>query len=161
MRESYSVFKELGANSPEEVSLDKVKPDRIELDKIVMDEILGLSEEEQLEVYRAVIKLVKDRIERAKSVEKIKKVSGADPEALAEGILKEIDTSKLKKFPDDYISDYEYEIKKVPEGQPKLDSDLIGFFVKVEDKRIRSCLLSEWLLLLISCMLIYAFPCMF
>ncbi len=50
-----SVFEEIGANSPEEVSLDKVKPDRRELDKIVMGEILGLTEEEQLEVYTAVI----------------------------------------------------------------------------------------------------------
>jgi hypothetical protein len=137
-----SVFEEIGADSPEEVSLDKVKPDRRELDKIVMGEILGLTEEEQLEVYKAVIKLVKDRIERAKSVEKRKKVSGADPEALAEGILREIDTSELKRFPDDYISTYEYEIKEVPEGQPELGSDLRGFFVKVDGERI-SCTSSE------------------
>jgi len=107
-----------------------------------MGEILGLTEEEQLEVYKAVIKLVKDRIERAKSVEKRKKVSGADPEALAEGILREIDTSELKRFPDDYISTYEYEIKEVPEGQPELGSDLRGFFVKVDGERI-SCTSSE------------------
>ena len=137
-----TVFEEIGANSPEEVSFDKVKPDRRELDKIVMGEILGLTEEEQLEVYKSVIKLVKDRIERARNVEKRKKVDGADPEALAEGILREIDTSKLKKFPDDYLDDVEYEVKKVPEGEPKLGSDLKGFFVKVEDKRV-NCSSSE------------------
>ena len=137
-----SVFEEIGADSPEEVSLDKVKLDRRELDKIVMGEILGLTEEEQLEVYKAVIKLVKDRIERAKSVKKRKKVSSVDPEALAEGILREVDRSKLKKFPDAYLRDYEYEIRKVPEGQPKLGSDLRGFFVKIDDKRI-NCNSSE------------------
>jgi len=137
-----SVFEEIGANSPEEVSLDKVRPDRRELDKIVMGEILGLTEEEQLEVYKAVIQLVKERIERAKSVEKTKKAKGADPEALAEGILREIDTSKLKKFPDEYISDYEYEIRKVPEGLPEIGSDLKGFFVKIDEKRI-SCSSSD------------------
>jgi len=137
-----SVFEEIGANSPEEVSLDKVKPDRRELDKIIIGEILGLTEKEQLQVYKAIIKLVKDRIEKAKSVEKRKKVSGADPETLAEGILREINTSELKKFPDDYISHHEYETRKVPEGQPELGSDLRGFFVKVDDKRI-SCNSSE------------------
>ena len=69
-----SVFEELGASSPEEVSLDKVKPDRRELDKIIMGEILGLTDEEQLEVYRAVVDLVKSRIEKAKSVGKNNKI---------------------------------------------------------------------------------------
>lgn len=67
-RPIYSVFEEIGTNFPKRVSLDKVKPDRRELDKIVMEKILGLSEEEQLEVYRAVIDLVKTRIEKAQSV---------------------------------------------------------------------------------------------
>ncbi len=142
-RQIDTVFAEIGANSPEEVSLDKVKPDRRELDKIVMGEILGLSEKEQLEVYKAVIKLVKDRIERAKSVEKRKKVSSADPEALAEGILREINVSELKKFPNDYIGDYECETMEVPEGQPELGSDLGGFFVKVDDERISCSSLEE------------------
>jgi chorismate mutase len=137
-----SVFEELGANFPEEISFDKIKPNRRNLDNIIMGEILGLTKEEQLEVYKAVIQLVKERIEKAKSVEKIKKAKGADPEALAEGILREIDTSKLKRFPDEYISDYEYEIRKVPEGFPEIGSDLKGFFVKIDEKRI-SCSSSE------------------
>jgi hypothetical protein len=146
-REISSIFEEIGANSLEEVSLDKVKPDRRELDKIVMGEILGLTEEEQLEVYKAVIQLVKERIERAKSVEKTKKAKGADPEALAEGILREIDISKLKKFPDEYINDYEYEIRKVPKGHPEIGSDLKGFFVKIDEKRIScsSCEEAQWI----------------
>ena len=71
--EIVTVFSELGADSPAEVSLDKVKPDRRELDKIIMGEILGLTDEEQLEVYRAVIDLVKSRLEKAKSFGKRKK----------------------------------------------------------------------------------------
>ena len=67
-REVRSIFDEFGASSPEEASLDKIKPDRRELDKIIMGEILGLSDEEQLEVYRAVVDLVKSRIGRAKSI---------------------------------------------------------------------------------------------
>jgi len=51
---------------PEEVSFDRIMPDRRELDKIVF-ETLGLTEEEQLEVYRAVLELVKNRLLKAKS----------------------------------------------------------------------------------------------
>jgi hypothetical protein len=114
-----TVFEELGANSPEEVSLDKVKPDRRELDKIIMGEILGLTEKEQLEVYKAVIHLVKERIERAKSVEKEKqKRKKISEEAYAEKIISEIDVSKLKKFPDDYLPS-QIEIEKKYNCQKK------------------------------------------
>jgi adenine-specific DNA-methyltransferase len=51
---------------PEEVSFDRIMPDRRELDKIIF-EVLGLTEEEQLEVYRAVLELVKNRLLKAKS----------------------------------------------------------------------------------------------
>ena len=65
-----SIFKELGTNETEEVSLDKINPARRELDKIIMGDILGLTDDEQLEVYRAVVDLVKSRIEKARSVDK-------------------------------------------------------------------------------------------
>ncbi|MBU2577430.1 N-6 DNA methylase, partial [Patescibacteria group bacterium] len=78
-REIGTIFEELGAKSIAEVSPNKIKPDRRELDEIIMGEILGLSEEEQVEVYRAVIDLVKSRIEKAKSVDSRKKTkSGID-----------------------------------------------------------------------------------
>ena len=131
-----SIFEEIGANSPEEVFLDKIKPDRRELDKIVMGEILGLTEEEQLEVYRAVVDLVKSRLEKAGSVPKQAKRKGVDIGALAEGILREIDTSELKKFPGDYIGDEECREIEVPKGKPEVGSDLHGFFVKIGDARI-------------------------
>jgi len=82
-REQRTVFEELGFPKckdknckhpehpyeyvkPEEVSFDRIMPDRRELDKIVF-EALGLTEEEQLEVYRAVLELVKNRLLKAKS----------------------------------------------------------------------------------------------
>lgn len=49
------------------MSLDKVLSDCRELDKIVF-EALGLTEEEQLEVCKAVVELIKDRLVKAKSV---------------------------------------------------------------------------------------------
>lgn len=68
-RQIGTIFDELGASSPESVTLETVKPDRRELDRIIMGDILGLTEDEQLEVYRAVIDLVKSRIARAKSLD--------------------------------------------------------------------------------------------
>ncbi|MDZ7261701.1 MAG: N-6 DNA methylase [candidate division KSB1 bacterium] len=86
-----NTLKELGASLPQEVSLDKIKPDRRELDKIIMGEILGLTEEEQLEVYRAVVDLVKSRIEKAKSFEKKKKLyGGGDVENLKNAIISRV-----------------------------------------------------------------------
>ncbi len=138
-----TVFEEIGANSPEDVSLDKVKPDRRELDKIVMGEILGLTEEEQLEVYRAVIDLVKSRIERAKSVRK-KKKEGVDVEEVAKNIVERIQKLNLvKKFPDDYIDvtqidEIEEEIKVKKKGKVTLTSELTGYNVKISEEEVYS-----------------------
>ncbi len=83
-REIKSVFEELGFSlchkrgcthpehpyelvNPSGISLDKVMPDRRELDRVVF-EALGLTEEEQIEVYRAVVELVKNRLVKARSV---------------------------------------------------------------------------------------------
>ncbi|MCX7925039.1 MAG: hypothetical protein N2554_04425 [Fimbriimonadales bacterium] len=75
-REVKSIFEELGLPKPnkdysnirpEDVSLEKVLPDRRALDQVVF-EVLGLSEAEQLEVYRAVVELVKSRLVKAQSV---------------------------------------------------------------------------------------------
>jgi methylase of polypeptide subunit release factors len=133
-----SVFEEFGANAPEEISLDKIKPDRRELDKILMEEILGLTEKEQLEVYRAVIDLVKARIERAKTVARRKKKKDVDIEALANGIVDRLST-KIEKFPDAYLTGYKglwsKEIK-IPKGQPTFGSDINGFYVQVEGKEV-------------------------
>jgi type I restriction-modification system DNA methylase subunit len=94
-----SIFDEFGASYPEEVSLDKVKPDRRELDKIIMGDILGLTDEEQLEVYRAVVDLVKSRIGKAKSMGKKKKTKeGIDIELLVKSVLSRIGEETLGKF---------------------------------------------------------------
>ncbi len=55
---------------PEALTLEQVRqasPDRFELDSVIFD-ILGLTKEERLEVYRAVAQLVKERLVKAKSV---------------------------------------------------------------------------------------------
>lgn len=74
-REIKSIFEELGLPkpnrglsniNPDDVSLDKVMSDRRALDKVIF-EALGLTEEEQLEVYKAVVELVKARLVKAKT----------------------------------------------------------------------------------------------
>jgi hypothetical protein len=87
-REILPIWDELGVYAPEEVSLDKVKSDRRKLDKIIMGDILGLTEEEQLEVYKAVVDLVKSRIEKAKSV---KKKNNIQKEEIQEIVIKIVD----------------------------------------------------------------------
>ena len=55
---------------PEALTLEQVQrasPDRFELDAVVFD-VLGLNQQERLEVYRAVVQLVKDRLVRARNV---------------------------------------------------------------------------------------------
>ncbi|MDI6884758.1 MAG: hypothetical protein QMD22_00115 [archaeon] len=50
--------------------IEKIKSDRRSLDKFLMGEILGLTEEEQKDFYRAVCELVKQRLEKERSVKK-------------------------------------------------------------------------------------------
>lgn len=126
-----SVFSELGASSPEEVSLDKVKPDRRELDKIVMGEILGLTDEEQLEVYRAVVDLVKSRIEKAKSFGKRRKTKeGIDIDLLVKTVMDKLGDNTLGKFYREKILTHKpLRTKNLPKvsSEVKLEQELFGW----------------------------------
>ena len=61
-----SLFNEIAA-TPDEVSLDNIKPERRAIDRIIMADILRLTDEEQLDVYRAVIDVIKSRPDKAAS----------------------------------------------------------------------------------------------
>ena len=126
-----SVFHELGASSPEEVSLDKVRKNRRELDKIIMGEILGLTDEEQFKVYRAVVDLVKSRIEKAKSFGKRKKTKGGiDIDALVKIIMDKIGDETLGKFyKEKILSQKQLYAKKLPRPSDKIlvEQDLYGW----------------------------------
>jgi hypothetical protein len=146
-REIASVFDEVGANSPKEVSLDKVKPDRRELDKIVLGEILGLTEEEQLEVYRAIIDLVNSRFERAKSVQKRKKVGELDVDELVNSVLRDVERLhgvEAKRFPEDYIGECPHKVVEVPKGS-KVEAglDIEGPYVQIDKEKIRCASIYE------------------
>jgi len=63
------IFEELGINPVKPIREQEPKPlaDRAELDKIIFDE-LGLTKEERKEVYWSVCELVKQRLEKARSL---------------------------------------------------------------------------------------------
>jgi very-short-patch-repair endonuclease len=69
MRETLNIYAELGINPSLPIREQKPNPlpDRKSLDDIVFD-ILGLTEDERNEVYWAVCELVKNRLEKARSV---------------------------------------------------------------------------------------------
>jgi type I restriction-modification system DNA methylase subunit len=129
-REIGSIFEEIGAVQPSEVSLDKVKPDRRELDQIIMGNILGLTDEEQLEVYRAVIDLVKSRIEKAKSISKKNKTKeGIDIDALTKTVMDKVGPETLGKFYKEKILSQKTYTKKLPKkGKDiKIDQTLMSW----------------------------------
>jgi len=68
-RDLKSIFEELGMNPARPIREQKPNPlpDRKALDDIVFN-ILGLTEDERTEVYWAVCDLVKNRLEKARSV---------------------------------------------------------------------------------------------
>jgi type I restriction-modification system DNA methylase subunit len=68
-REVNSIFEEIGINPLKPIREQEPNPlpDRAELDNIIFDE-LGLTEEERKEVYWSVCELVKQRLEKARSV---------------------------------------------------------------------------------------------
>ncbi|MDH5364460.1 MAG: hypothetical protein OEW82_04755, partial [Dehalococcoidia bacterium] len=125
------IFAELGGSSPEEVSLDKVKPDRRELDRIIMGDILGLTEEEQLEVYRAVVDLVKSRIEKAKSFGKRRKTKeGIDIDLLVKTVMAKLGEETTGKFYREKILTHKpLHTKRLPKvsGEVKLEQELFGW----------------------------------
>jgi len=126
-----TVFSELGASCPEDVSLSKVKSDRRELDKIVMGEILGLTDEEQLEVYRAVVDLVKSRIEKARSFGKRQKIKeGIDIDLLVKTVMDKLGDDTLGRFYREKILPHKpLRTKRLPKvsGEVKLEQELFGW----------------------------------
>jgi len=102
------------------------------LDKIIMGEILGLTEEEQLEVYRAVIDLVKSRIEKAKSFGKRKKIEeGVDIDLFMKTIKDKIGDDTLGKLYREKVKKSKVPLRTVhlsaKTDKIRIDSEIFGF----------------------------------
>ncbi|TKJ32769.1 hypothetical protein CEE39_04855 [bacterium (candidate division B38) B3_B38] len=142
-RDVQPIFSELGACFPEEVSLDKVQPDRRELDNLIMGEILGLTDEEQLEVYQAVVDLVKSRIEKAKSFGKKRRTKeGLDIDAVVKIVMEKIGKETLGKFYREQILNQKpLSTKTLPKvsGEVRIEQELYGWRLYYSAKRYLKC----------------------
>lgn len=140
-RKINNVFEELGAKNPNEVSLSQIKSDRRKLDQLVMGEVLGLTEDEQLDVYRATIDLVKSRIEKARSVSAGRKTkSGIDTEAVINIVVQQIGDKNLKNwYKEKVLSQHNLGTKQLPEleGKPKIEKSLFDWQVEVDKKTVQ------------------------
>lgn len=136
-REIGSVFEELGAERPEDVTLDKVKPDRRALDKAVF-EILGLTEEEQLEVYKAVVDLVKSRIAKAKSVSRNNKTKKkySELDLLVKRTLDSFGGEDIIKNFFDGLGEYEMLILPRYKKEAKIEKTLTGWQLTDGNERV-------------------------
>jgi len=124
-----SILDEVGFSSAEVA--EDIKSERRELDKIIMGDILGLTEQEQLEVYKAVVDLVRSRIERAKSVKKKGKFKeGVDIDHISRVIMDKLGTGLYRKFYDEKVLSQE-KLKEVklfsPAKAPFIDNSLFGW----------------------------------
>ncbi|PIU82763.1 MAG: hypothetical protein COS68_07700 [Elusimicrobia bacterium CG06_land_8_20_14_3_00_38_11] len=124
------VFTEIGGGI-KEISLSKIKKELLELDKIIMGDILGLTDEEQLEVYRAVVDLVKSRIDKAKSFGKPKKtIGGIDIGLLVKTVMEKIGDNTLGKlYKEKVLSQKLLYTKKLPEKSDdiKIEKELFDW----------------------------------
>jgi len=135
-----SVFAELGASTPEEVSFENILPDRRELDKIIMGDILGLTDNEQLEIYRAVIDLVRSRLDKAKSLGDRKRTKeGINIELLVKTVMDKIGDGTLSKFYEANIGNQQLLTEKTLPGHSNeisIRQSLLGWRLYSGDKYI-------------------------
>ncbi|MFH1140961.1 MAG: hypothetical protein V1724_04700 [Chloroflexota bacterium] len=105
------------------------QPDRQALDSIILEALGFVDPEErarvQRELYEAVTDLVRSRLEKARSVDKVEGGKRLSPRAVAEELAKEFDRSLLRRFPQDFVpSGIEMETLALPEGEVEVGVDL-------------------------------------
>ena len=133
-----SVFEEIW-DGKREFSLGYVKSDRLELDRLILRS-LGVEDTDGflLSWYPFVVKVVRERLDKAKSLKTTNKGRRESLEKVAEEILKEVE---IKDFPRDYLTEDETngeiefpsstDIPGISKGR-----DLNGWFVSIgEEKR--------------------------
>ena len=133
-----SIFSEVGAKQPEGVSLDSIVSDRRALDRLVMGDILGLTDEEQLAVYQAVVDLVRTRLEKAKSVkgQRPRMKGGVNVDKFVQMVLGKVPVAQLSELYRQ-VQEGEHALVSLPifRTSPHLDKTLFGY--EVTDGRER------------------------
>ncbi len=66
--ENESIFKIIGTEDPDSVDFNNIKQEIREIDVLLFEHLLDLNEDQQLEIYKSIIDLVKTRLNKARSV---------------------------------------------------------------------------------------------
>jgi hypothetical protein len=139
-----SIFTEAGTRQAEDVTLDGIDAARRALDRLVMGDILGLTDEEQLEVYRAVVDLVQARLEKAKSVkaQRPRMKGGVNVDQFVQMVLDKVPVAQLAEFYQQ-VQAGEHTLVSLPvfRTSPRLDKTLFGY--ELTDDRQRLEVLNE------------------
>lgn len=94
-----NTLEELGNQKIENFDIKNINPDRRNLDNIILSEVFGLTENEQIEIYKAVIDLITNRTISSKSVEnKELTKDGINLSLLTKTIIDKIGGAKLGSF---------------------------------------------------------------
>ncbi len=132
-----SVFEELGFSEGELKGLEKVKPKRRFIDNLILGALLGLTDQEQLEVYRAIIDLVSSRLGRAKSLKNSTKTkNGLDINLMVQNVLSRLGEPNLATFIKDKITTIPCKTIDLPKyAEPIIvENTLFGWQIKVGKK---------------------------
>jgi hypothetical protein len=104
-----------------------------------MGDHLGLTDQEQLEVYKAIIDLVKSRLGRAKSLKNsTKSKNGLDVDLLAQNVLSRLGDPNPATFIKDKIATVPCKIIDLPKRAESIviENTLFGWQIKVGKKNV-------------------------
>jgi hypothetical protein len=137
---SESLFKEIG-NFPDSISLENIKPELRKLNRIVAQKIFHLNEDDELKIYRAVVDLVKSRLEKANSVVKKKKIQeGIDVDALVKVIMEKVGSDTLGVFFKSEIAQQKpLTNKTIPRftGDVRIVNELFDWYLYLGNKKVK------------------------
>jgi len=137
---SESLFKEIG-NFPDSISLEKIKPELRKLNRIVAQKIFHLNEDDELKIYRAVVDLVKSRLEKANSVDKKKKIQeGIDVDALVTVIMEKVGSDTLGAFfKSEIVQQKPLTNKTIPRftGDVRIVQELFDWYLYLGNKKLK------------------------
>ena len=127
-----SVFEEIW-DMKGDFKLGLVKEDRLELDRTILYALGFENPDKFLESYYVqVVKIVKERLDKAKSLKNNKKTNKRSLSSVADEIIKNIN---VKNFPEDYISSIMGNVKIIKGNKIVAGNDLDGYFVSVDGKK--------------------------
>ncbi len=127
-----SVFEEIWDTNGE-FSLNKVEKDRLELDRTIL-EALGFKDPDKFLIfyYPFVVRIIKERLDKAKSVKTSNKKGKVSLSKVADDLIKHLN---VKDFPQDYINKIAGTLKIRKGSKILIGTDLVGNFVSIDGEK--------------------------